>query len=199
MAVVTTKSTSIINADSLPILAGTIGEYAPGMLRCASDVCAALTGDSTNSVYKLVRIPTTAKIKSVYLTSNVTVAGNGDISVFYSDSSTDGTNQSLGGPTNAAAVQISAADNKLFGAAQALTLANVRTDITFKNTFVPVASATTGIVSANYQDTPLWQVLVALGTTQFSADPGGFFDLCVKVTTGINTGGYVSLECYYVE
>jgi hypothetical protein len=44
----------------------------------------------------------------------------------------------------------------------------------------------------------LWQVLVALGATQFVADPGGFFDIVAKLTTGITTNGTVQCEVQYV-
>ena len=36
------------------------------------------------------------------------------------------------------------------------------------------------------------------GTTQFTADPGGFRSM-FKVTTTITTGGILTLECWYVE
>ena len=49
------------------------------------------------------------------------------------------------------------------------------------------------------QNQPLWSVLVGLGATQFIADPGGFFDIFVKITTPISTGGVLSAEASYVQ
>ena len=61
-------------------------------------------------------------------------------------------------------------------------------DFTFKGTFTPAM-----------QNIPMWQNLVTLGATQFTADPGGFFDIFIKVTTAVTTGGVLSAELYYVE
>lgn len=191
MAVVTTKSTSITNLDALPIVANTIGEGADGMLRCANDSLASASGDSIASIYRLVRIPTNAKIKRVLLNSAVATAGSGDIDVAFSDApDLPAVYQPLAGTV----VQVTGpADNKLFGAGQSL-VALTQSDKTFSGTFLPL-----------YQNMPLWQVLVALGCTQFNnpagvpQDPGGFFDLVIKLTVAITTGGTVALECDYVE
>jgi len=80
-------------------------------------------------------------------------------------------------------------DNKLFVAAQSLTATQKQLDITFNNIF-----------TAAHQNLPLWQVLVNLGATQFVADPGGFFDIVMKLTTALTvTAGIISLECDFVE
>lgn len=179
------KSASITNLDASPVVAMPVGEGAPGLIRCASDFVTTVSGDDTTSTYKLARIPTTAKIKSLYIMSAIATAGSGDIDIAFSDSTVDGTQQSLAGGV----VQITGpVDNKLFGAAQSLVLASVRTDFTFKGTFTQA-----------HQNLPLWSVLVGLGATQFSADPGGFFDIHVKITTTITTGGVLGCEVYYVE
>lgn len=179
------SSPSITNLDAVPVVANTIGEGAPGFIRQISDYCSPVSGDDTTSTYRLVRFPTTAKIKGVKIFSKIASAGSGDINVAFSDSTSDGTPPSLAGGI----VQITGpADNKLFGAAQSLVLAGVNTDFTFKGTFLPA-----------HQNMPIWAVLVALGATQFSADPGGFFDLFVKITTGVTTGGILSGTVDYVE
>jgi len=190
MAVVTTKSLSITNLDASPIVANAVGEGAPGITRVVMDSITAVVGDSIGSIYRLCRIPTTAKIKSVYLYSPSITTGAGDIELMFSDSLTDGTQQALNALANPV-VQISGpADNKMFGSAVTLAASAARQDVTFKNTssFLPA-----------YQNLPVWQVLVALGATQFTTDPGGFFDLGIKLTTAIATaGGVVSGEVYYV-
>jgi len=177
------KSTSITNLDASPVVAMPIGEGAPGMIRCVSDWVTTVSSDDTTSTYKLVRIPTNAKIKSLYIMSAIASAGSGDINIAFSDSLTDGTQPALTG-----VVQLSGpVNNKLFGAAQSLVLASARTDFTFKGTFTQA-----------HQNLPLWQALVNLGATQFTADPGGFFDIQVNITTTITTGGVLGAECYYI-
>lgn len=178
-------SASITNLDAVPVVANTIGEGAPGFLRQVSDFVLPVTGDDTTSTYRLCRIPSTAKIKSVKIYSTIASAGSGDVDLAFSDSTSDGTQAALAGGV----VQITGpADNKLFGAAQSLVLAGVNTDFTFKGTFTPAM-----------QNQPIWKALVGLGATQFSADPGGFFDIFVKITTAVTTGGILSAEVNYVE
>lgn len=190
MAVVTTKTAQIINWDASPVFIPTTGEGCEGPQKInTSDQLVAVVGDSATSIYRFLRIPTNAKVKRLF----TTVVGNTgtvsvDIDVAFSDSATDGTQPSLaGGP-----VQITGpADNKLFGAAIAITgtAAIVKTERTFAGTFTPA-----------HQNLPLWQVLVNLGATQFVADPGGFFDLIFKITTAAATANTThSMEVEYVE
>jgi hypothetical protein len=181
------KSLSITNLDASPVAAMPIGEGAPGMVRCANDSVTTVSGDDTTSTFKLARIPTNAKIKSLYIMSAIATAGSGDINIAFSDSLTDGTQPALSGLANPVVQITGPVNNKLFGAAQSLVLASVRTDFTFKGTF-----------TAAHQNLPLWQVLVNLGATQFTADPGGFFDIQVNITTAITTGGILTAEVYYV-
>jgi hypothetical protein len=157
------------------------------MMRCVDGHVAASAAASTNSTYRLVRIPTNAKVKHVLLKSVAQTAGTVDIDVAFSDSTVDGTNQSLAGGI----VQLTGpVDNKLFGAATSLAAAVPATGdylpVTFGNTF------TTDMVNI-----PLWQCLVNLGATQFTSDPGGFFDIVLKVGTGFTTGGDVAVEVQY--
>jgi hypothetical protein len=133
----------------------------------------------------MVRIPTNAKVKHVLLTNAAQGAtGNIDIDIAFSDSS--GENQQFqqfaGG-----IVQISATDNKVFGSAVAIMAAQKNLDITFQNTF-----------TTDHQNLPLWQVLVQLGTTQFSTDPGGNFDILLKTTSTLANGGDISIEVQFV-
>lgn len=187
MAVVTTKSPSIVNWDATPIFIPTTGEGCEGPLKIITDSVAAANGDSIASKYRLVRVPTNAKVKSVFIGATGITVGAGDIDVAFSDSTTDGTQQSLAGGT----VQTTGpADNKLFGAAQTLVAGTIgaRKDTTFLGTFVFA-----------HQNLPLWQVLVNLGATQFAADPGGLFDIIITLTTAITTAGTINCEVQYVE
>lgn len=191
MAVVITKSPSIVNFDATPIFLPTIGEGASGMARTVTDSAASAVGDSIGSIYRLVRIPSNAKIKKVLLNSNTAAAGAGaaDIDVAFSDSFTDGTQQQFLNLASPIVQTTGPADNKLFGAAQSLISPITQSDKTFAGTF-----------TFAHQNLPLWQVLVNLGCTQFLADPGGFFDIVAKLTTAITVaGGFVQAEVDYVE
>jgi hypothetical protein len=177
------KSTSITNLDASPVTANTVGEFNQGTVRMISDQVTAVSADDTTSTFKLVRIPTNAKIKKLVLDSAVAGAGAADFNVVHSDSANDGTPSALQGTIP----QISAANNKLFGAAQTL-VAQTRVDYTLKGTF-----------TLAHMNLPLWQVLVNLGVTTFTLDPGGFFDIQANVTTTVSTGGIINMECWYVE
>jgi len=194
MAVVTTKSPSITNWDASPIFIPTTGEGCEGPLRIITDSVASAVGDSIASIYRCVRIPTNAKIKRVTLSSTTAVggAGAGDIDIAFSDSATDGTQPALAGGI----VQLTGpVDNKLFGAAVSLigTATPTLQDKTFQGTG-PNQLTFAG------QNMPIWAFLVSLGATQFITDPGGFFDIVVKLTTAITVApGAVNIMCEYVE
>jgi hypothetical protein len=190
MAVVTVKSLSITNLDATPIIAMPVGEGANGLLRCANDFVTATVGDSIGSVYRCCRIPTNAKVKRVLLTyPTASTAGATDIDVAFSDSLTDGTQQPFATLANPVVQLTGPVDNKLFGSGTVLTSSLKNSDVTFGNTFIP-----------QHQNLPLWQVLVLLGATQFTSDPGGFFDLVAKLTVALTVAaGPLSIECDYVE
>jgi hypothetical protein len=189
MATEALKSNPIVNLDSFPVIANTTGEGDDGNMRCVCGHVAATAGVTSPSTYRMVRLPTNAKIKHVLLRS-VAQGGSSavDVDIAFSDSTVDGTQQSLAGGV----VQITGpADNKLFGSATSLvsavgTATAAYADITFGNTF------TTDMVNI-----PLWQVLVNLGATQFTADPGGFFDIFLKSTATITNGGDIAVEVQY--
>jgi hypothetical protein len=168
-------------------------------------------GDSINSLYKLIRVPSRAKIKRLYLVSNVPTSGAADFDIAWSDNPSDGTLFVASPPATFPVIQINTgtpADNKLFGSAVSLVSASgiTLTELTFKNTFLPT-----------HQNLPLWQVLATLiaspnqgiidprasNSPAFQTDPGGFFDIVAKVTTALPTGSgnpsTVGLICEYVE
>lgn len=177
------KSPSITNSDATPRVANEAGEGAPANLRSVNDFITAVSADDTGSRYRLLRIPTTAKLKKLSIFSKIASAGSGDINIAFAD--TPDANPALAGGI----VQITGpADNKLFGAAQSLVLAGVDTDFTFKGAFLPA-----------HQNLPLWQVLVNLGATQFASDPGGYFDILIAITTAVTTGGVVGAKVDYAD
>lgn len=182
------KSTSITNLDASPVVPNTIGEGAPGFITVINDYVSPVSGDDTTSTYRLCRFPTNAKVKSLWIYSTIATAGSGDIDIAFSDSTSDGTPPSFSSLANPAVQITGPVDNKLFGAAQSLVLAGVMTEFTFKGTFTPAM-----------MNIPMWSNLVGLGATQFTSDPGGFFDIYVKITTGITTGGILAAKLEYVE
>lgn len=178
------KSTSITNLDASPVTPNTSGEGSSGVLRAINDNVTSTAGATSPSTYKMVRIPTNAKIKRVLLSCAAHGGASAfDIDVAYSDSPTDGTQPSLQGSI----VQISAADNKLFGAAVSAVSALKHSDVTFNGTF-----------TSAHKNLPLWQVLVNLGTADFTTDPKGFFDIVLKSTATDTSGGNLEIEVDYV-
>jgi hypothetical protein len=196
MAVVITKSPSIINLDASPIVAMPTGEASPGFRRVINDNLTANVGDSIASIYRVVRVPTNAKIKKLLLNyPTASTAGATDIGVAFSDSLTDGTQAQFSTLANPMVQITGPVDNKLFAAAFALTSARNQLDILLAG-----LNTTGGIFTLAHMNLPLWQVLVNLGCTQFTADPGGFFDIAAKLTTALTvTAGLFALECDYVE
>lgn len=185
----TLKSATLTNLDAQPIIIPTAGEGAPGFLKVVDDFVTPLTADTTSSTYRLCRFPTNAKIKSFSIYSAIATAGSADINVIFSDSTTDGTQASLQNmiPTSAltGATTTTAAyssPNQLFGAAQSITALTEQTAFTFAGIFTPQMA-----------QEPLWD---ALG---FTTDPNGYFDIYLKVTTAITTGGVLRGVLEYVS
>lgn len=178
------KSTSITNLDASYIIQPQAGMGGQGYMLSVNDRASSTAAVTTGSTYKLARIPTNAKIKRVLLSCAAHGGSSAfDIDVAHSDSTTDGTPASLQGNI----VQISAADNKLFGAAVSAASALKNSDVTFSGTF-----------TTTHQNLELWNVLVTLGASTFSADPGGFFDIVLKSTATDASGGDLSIEVDYV-
>lgn len=190
MATEALKSNPIVNLDSFPIVANTTGEGDDGNMRTVNGHVASTTGVTSPSTYRLVRIPTNAKIKHVWLKNAAwSTSAAADIDVAFSDSTVDGTQQSFATLANPVVQITGPADNKLFGSAISFASAsagNGYVEETFANTF-----------TTDMTNIPLWQVLVNLGATQFSSDPGGMFDIMVKTTTTVTAGGDVAIEVDY--
>lgn len=157
------------------------GYGAPCRLQSVSGTITPVAGDAAGSTYQMVRVPTTACIKHVWLASAAQGAGAVDIGVYYSDSTIDGTPAANQGA-------VVGTNGKTFFASQiSLASAVQQTDEIFQNI------ATSTAYQPNQINTPLWS---ALG---LSSNPGGFFDIVLTVdTTAITTGGgFVSLQVDY--
>lgn len=172
----TLKGPAITNLDATPVVDVTAGEGIGGELRHVGDWVTALTADTTSSTYRICRFPTQARIKRVVLNAAAVSAGAADIDIAFSDSTVDGTPPNLQGTVP----QVSSADNKWFGAAHSL-VAQANVDITYAGSHT--------MATANE---PIWK---ALG---YATDPGGYFDIFMKVTTAITTGGIISVTVEYV-
>lgn len=167
MSVEALKSASITNLDATPVVANTSGRGASAAQLVQSEYVTVSAAASVGSTYQLIRVPTTVKLKELILESEAMGAGAINLSVYYSDSTTDGTapaNQGLIVPTTG---------NQFF--ASDINLASAQNNVQVMN-----QSGNNGLANRNL---PFWQ---ALGLTK---DPGGFLDIVAVVhTTAITTG-----------
>lgn len=172
------KSTGITNLDADPIVANQAGKYGPAGLRYVDGYVTAVASDAAGSTYKLVRVPSNAIVKRLTLESEAQGAGAINLSVYYSDSTTDGTS-----PANQGVIVPTTGD-QFFASDVSLASAVVPTDVTNES----------GNYTIDKRFKYLWD---ALGLT---TDPGGYFDIVAVVhTTAITTGGgKIKLACEYV-
>ena len=175
MAIVHVKSTPVTNADATPVVPNTTGEGAKGYLVEVSGYVTIPASASDDSTLRFVRVPTTAKVKSVRFASEAQAAGACNIGVYYPTT----------GYTGVPDLVANTIDEAFFASAVALTSASGWTDVTHE--------AGAGYLLSEI-NTPLWQ---ALGLT---ADPGGFFDIAMTLSTAVTTGlGVAALSVSYVD
>ena len=79
MAVVNTKSTAITNADATPPVL-TSSYIAGGILRESVGTVEAAAADDNDSIYRMVRVPSNARITNVLVASDA-VTGSSDVNV----------------------------------------------------------------------------------------------------------------------
>jgi len=181
MAVTHVKSAPITNLDATPYIANNDGIGAAGRPQSVSATITPAASDSTGSTYQMVRVPTNAILKHVWFSGQAQGAGTFDVSVYYSDSTTDGTavaNQGLVVPTTGAAFIADAIVNA--GAvAQTEVLGYGGTNAGWDPSMI---------------NKKLWDALA------LTSDPGGAFDIClVCADTAVTTGtGKVTLAVEYV-
>lgn len=166
MSIEALKSTSITNLDANPVVMNTAGEGAQGELYVQTEFVTVSAAASATSTYRMIRVATTVKLKALYIESEAMGAGKVNLSLYYSDSTVDGT-----AVANQGAI-VSGGD-QLFASDVDLTSAIVNTNIINESGNFPLSK----------RNQPLWQ---AAGLT---TDPGGNFDLVYVVhTTDITTG-----------
>lgn len=161
------KSASITNLDATPVVQNTAGQGAPGALKMVDDVVTptALGLADTTSTYKMVRVPTTIKLKELRLFVTTAIDSGSpsltvDVGLYYSDSTVDGTPSALQG---------TAVNDNLFADAIAFGY-TTNMDINVLTNFSP-----------DKREKQLWD---AAG---LSTDPGGMFDIVVTVEAAANT------------
>lgn len=172
MAVVNRNSTQIGNEVATPAVRNSYFESDGNLVSKLGYVANAADDDAT-SIHRVMRIPSNANVRSIKLTTgDATTAGAFNLGLYYP---ADYYDADLAGD---------AIDVDLFASAFALTGG-------------PFEKAELAFESAEYsvaeQQQPLWQ---AAGLT---ADPGGYFDLAVTVSTTYNGAAVGQLfEAVYV-
>jgi len=167
MAVVTPSSAAIVNANAnihnnarvvkSPLLEGV------GMYEVAN-------GDSIASIYRLVRVPSNARISQILLSCDAITSAAADVGIY----------QTAG---NGGAV----VDVDFFASAQSIASALLNTDITSE---ADPADAGAGFGKADAEKA-LWE---ALGLT---VDPGIEYDIAATLTAAATAAGTLSLKARY--
>lgn len=178
MAVENLKSTPITNLDATPVVQNTAGDGAPASDQIESGFVTVSAAASIGSTYRLVRVPTKARMKHLFFESEAQGAGTVDLSLYYSDSTVDGTPPAVQGlivPTTGA---------QFF--ASLIAVAAIVQSIDEIN-----ESGNNPLPNRNKQ---LWD---AAG---LASDPGGYFDIVMVVTgAAITTGtGRAGVQAEYV-
>lgn len=204
MAAEQVKSQSITNLDAQPIVPNTAGQSAAGRIAWVDDwVAATATGlAATKSIYRMVRVPTYAIPKSLFLATTVALDTGThvlafDINVVWSDSTTDGTpNGNLPASATEAVIPTTANDGKTTTTVAAYASPNKMFG-TVLNSSASAALVSGELVSNGAQATypvntitqqPLWKTLGFVDGRGNDADPGGYFDLMLYVSVAANVG-----------
>jgi hypothetical protein len=212
MTVENLKSASITNLDASPVVANVHGTGAAAYQYIVSDTVAPTASGlgSTTSTYRIVRIPSNAKVTSVKLAVGAALDSNAsptlvfDLNLAFSDSTVDGTQPTLQGtiPTSAntgatTTIASYSSPNIIFGQTTGTqaktTMVQTKVDFTFNGsqTNYPIKSL---------NGTELWSLFGFTNPYSVAQDPGGYFDLLAYVSTAAATGvaGTVYGEIAYV-
>lgn len=207
MAKDTVSSNSIQLLDTTnPSVMITAGQGAASDLFEVDDYCAATAAGlgTAGSIYRMVRFPTSAKIKSFAfytdqaLDTSATASLQFDFNIAFSDSTIDGTptnlqglvpTTALGGATTTFATYSS--PNKMFGAAVTQPTANTTWPLTEYWLKGLTATFTLGLITQQ----PLWQTFGFVDGGGRSCNPGGNFDMVAYVATIAGTAHLGNLGC----
>lgn len=176
------KSTLITHLDASPIVADTSGELAAAPLKVVQAIIAPTDGKTSGSTYLMCRVPTTAKIKHIFVGNSVVATDfDADVGIYYSDSTTDGTAKANQG------IVLNTDLQDFFAVAVDFDAAVLTTpkEVTFLN---PAEGYT-------YSDTilPIWNA----ANSGLTADPGGFFDIVLTNTVTNSVPGTIWMEVQY--
>jgi hypothetical protein len=175
MAVVTTKSSAITNADATPPVLNNARVSRARILEAVGTL-EAVNGDSIASIYRFCRVPSGARVSRVLISNDAITTCAGDVGLYQTVAN--------GG----AAVGANGA--AFFGSAISLASAQVNIDVTHEADPTGGNAADFGLEDV---EKPLWQ---CVGLT---ADPLVMYDVAVTLTAAAGSAGTVSLKVQYVE
>lgn len=204
MAAEQIKSQSITNLDATPIVPNTASQGAAGRHAIVDDfvACAATPLQSTKSIYRILRIPTHAIPKSLYIMTTVALDSGThalvfDLNIAWSDSTKDGTpNGLLPASAGEAVIPTTANDGSTTTTVAAYSAPNIMFG-TINNGSASVAYTSGELISNGNQTNypvsvitqqPLWQTLGFVDGRGNPQDPGGYFDLLAYISTAAGTG-----------
>lgn len=210
MAAENLASSFITSMDALPQLQMTTGEGAPGIIqRLTDNIAVTATGMNSNgSTYRLCRFPTRAKIKGLFIDLGIVDSGGAgaifDVNVAFSDDLNDGTNpvytpsngatalSATGIPQTGAtggvtSITTYSSPNKLFG-----TITSGNNTVSLNNQMLFKGTYTNWY--PNGINLPLWQFFGFTNSQGQPADPGGFFDILLYLSTHSTTGAAASIN-----
>jgi hypothetical protein len=175
------KSTSITNKDANPIVLVDSGQGAPGILRQVEDYVSPTTGKTSGSTYRVLRLPSSAVMKTLHWWIEASsTTSTFDVDIAYSDGIDDPSYNAQAG----AIIQVSSADNKVFGAAIDMHTAAAPADLVY------------AIMTGASFNTPLW-ALSGLGP--LASDPMCMFDIVLKNTATNSGTAVIHLRATYVS
>lgn len=168
------KSTEVTNLDAVPPVRGTGGKGAAQKIVVVDATAHVTTGKDNTSTYRMIRIPPNASVKKVEAwldAAGTTITG--DIGIWYSDSTLDGTK---------AAVQGLVINQDHFASAVALAAIVTPTEYTFE------AGTYLGADTRN----EVWEASGGL-----SARPSGMIDIVFALTSTSGSAADVNLRVTY--
>lgn len=175
MAVVTVKSQAITDQDASPRVAPQAGTGGGYRVKEIDSFASVANGDSIASKYILFRVPSTIRVKDLWLENGAITGAIADIGIYYASRQED---------VGAGVVAGSVIDADFFASVTSLVAGNaVPLNVTNEST--------TYLLSL--RDNPLWE---ALGLT---SDPGGKFDIVATLTAASTAAGLIYMKMGYVE
>ena len=207
MAKDTVSSNSIQLLDAInPSVMISTGQGAVANLFEVDDYCAATAAGlgTIGSLYRMVRFPTSSKIKGFdfytdqAIDTSATASLQFDFNIAFSDSTIDGTPVNLQGlvPTTAntgatTTFATYSSPNKMFGAGVVQPSANATWAVS--NYWLKGMGATYTLQLISQQ--PLWQTFGFVDGGGRNCNPGGNFDMTAYVATAAGTGHLGNLGC----